>query len=58
MVTSPSHQITNIEVDHIKIKEPKVTAIADALSQKSISKWFHLKKKKIFGCNSTGYLKK
>ena len=46
MVTSPSHQITNIEVDHIKIKEPKVTATADALSQKSISKWFHLKKRK------------
>ena len=34
---------TKIEVDHIEIKEPEVTTIADALSQKSIFERFHLK---------------
>ena len=34
---------TKIEVDHIEIKEPKVTTIADALSQKSVFERFHLK---------------
>ena len=34
---------TKIQLDCIEIKDPEVTAIADALSQKIIFKLFHLK---------------
>ena len=57
MMTSPLHQIANIEVDHVKIKEPKVTATADALSRKSISKWFDLKKRKFLAAIQQDMLK-
>ena len=43
IITTGFSKTTKIEVDHIEIKEPEVTAIADALPQKTIFEHFYLK---------------
>ena len=45
IITAGFSETTKIEVDHIEIKEPEVTAIADTLSQKTIFKHFYIREK-------------
>ena len=45
IITTGFSKTTKIEVDHIEIKEPEVTAIADTLSQKTIFEHFYIREK-------------